>query len=166
MAFFLDIMIWSNKTGDKSVTIRVNDVAITDEAVFAEMQYHPSENRQEATDAAAKALLVREILRQEAVKQGLLGDGVDEDEQESAVMKLVEENVTAPEASDDICQRYYEQNKERFKAQDTGEILPFEAVVDKIRDYLHVRSVREGLRSYVLKLAEEMTIKGVDLNFI
>ena len=148
------------------MTIRVNDVEITDEAVFAEMQYHPSENRLEATDAAAKALLVKEILRQEAIKQGLLDTKADEVEQEGAILKLVEDNVTTPQADNDVFLRYYESNIERFKAQDTGDILPFEMVVDKIRDYLQVRSVREGLRSYVLKLAENMTIKGVDLNFM
>lgn len=148
------------------MTIRVNDVEITDEAVFQEMQYHPSENRLEATDAAAKALLVKEILRQEAVKQGLLDPKADEVEQESAILKLVEDNVTTPQADHDVFLRYYEQNNERFKVKDTGEILPFEMVVDKIRDYLQVRSVREGLRSYVLKLAENMTIKGVDFNFM
>lgn len=152
--------------GEKPVAIRVNDVEITDEDVFQEMQYHPSESKEQATDAAAKALLVREILRQEAIKQGLLVDDDDEISQEKAVMKLVEDNVTTPEASDDVCKRYYEQNKERFKAQDTGEILPFDMVVSKIRDYLHTRSIREGLRSYVLKLAEDMSIKGVDLNYI
>ncbi len=148
------------------MTIRVNDVEITDEDVFQEMQYHPSENRLEATDAAAKALLVKEILRQEAVKAGLLDEKADDVEQESAIVTLVEQNVTTPNAGQDVCQRYYEQNTERFKAQDTGEILPFEMVESKIRDYLHTRSVREGLRSYVLKLAEDMTIKGVDLNFM
>lgn len=148
------------------MTIKVNDVEITDEDVFEEMQYHPSENRLEATDAAAKALLVKEILRQEAVSQGLLGLEADDTEQENAIVKLVEDNVTTPNAGQDVCQRYYEQNTERFKAQDTGEILPFDMVEGKIRDYLHTRSVREGLRSYVLKLAEDMTIKGVDLNFM
>lgn len=148
------------------MTIRVNDVEITDEDVFQEMQYHPSENRLEATDAAAKALLVKEILRQEAVKEGLLDEKADDVELEAAIVKLVEENVTTPQASQDVCKRYYEQNTERFKAQDTGEILPFDMVEDKIRDYLHTRSVHEGLRAYVLKLAEEMTIKGVDLNFM
>lgn len=148
------------------MTIRVNDVEITDEDVFEEMQYHPSENRLEATDAAAKALLVKEILRQEAVKAGLLDEKADDTAQEAAIVKLVEENVTTPGAGQDVCQRYYEQNTERFKAQDTGEILPFDMVESKIRDYLHTRSVREGLRSYVLKLAETMTIKGVDLNFM
>ncbi len=148
------------------MTIRVNDVVISDEDVFQEMQYHPSENRQEATDAAAKALLVREILRQEALKNELLTSDADESAQENAIMKLVEDNVTAPQASHDICQRYYEQNIARFKASDSEETLPFDMVKDKIRDYLHTRSVREGLRSYVLKLAEEMTIKGVDLNYI
>ncbi len=146
--------------------IRVNDVAITDEAVFQEMQYHPSENRLEATDAAAKALLVKEILRQEAIKQGLMNAKADEFEQEKSILKLVEDNVTTPQASLEVCHRYYEQNRERFKAKDSEEILPFERVEDKIRDYLHVRSVREGLRSYVLVLAENMTIKGVDLNYM
>lgn len=76
------------------MTIQVNEVTITDEAIFREMQYHPSQDRLEATDKAAKALLVQEILRQEAVKQRFVTEDADQDKQELGVMELIEKNST------------------------------------------------------------------------
>ncbi len=148
------------------MTLKVNDVEISDEAICMEMQYHPANDRMESTTKAAKALLVREILRQEAIKHKYLTENADDQKLETALMKLIEDNVTTPEADDRACAHYYDHNKERFKAQDTGILLPLELVLEQIRNYLHTRSVREGLRSYILTLAQNAQIKGVDLNYL
>ena len=54
--------------------IRVNDVEIGAAKIAEEMQYHPASSAAEAQRAAAEALVVRELLRQEARAQGF-GDG-------------------------------------------------------------------------------------------
>ena len=42
----------------------VNDTEIDDNTVFSEMQYHSAPSMEEARDAAAQALVVKELLRQ------------------------------------------------------------------------------------------------------
>ncbi len=72
--------------------------------------------------------------------------------------------MAAPAATSDICSRYYDQNKDRFKAQGAPDLyVPFQQVEENIRDYLHTRIIREGIRSYILALAENARIKGFDL---
>lgn len=92
-------------------TIRVNDVEIGAAKVAEEMQYHPATSAEEAQRTAAEALVVRELLRQEARKQGF-GDGDD------AVEELLEAAVTTPDPDEASCRRYYENNKKRFRSPD------------------------------------------------
>jgi peptidyl-prolyl cis-trans isomerase C len=145
--------------------IFVGETEITDEEVFREMQYHPAPSMEAARDTAAQALVVREILRQEAARKGLApedaGDGGDDD---FGLMRLVEQSISVPTATIDVCRHYYDRNPDRFRAADVkGCQVPFEAVEEKIRDYLQARSAREGLRAYVLALAEDTRIAGFDL---
>ncbi|WP_308910294.1 hypothetical protein [Pseudokordiimonas caeni] len=139
--------------------IFVGDVEITDDAVFNEMQYHPAPSMEAARNAAAQALVVRELLRQEARRQKRkIGD------EDARLMGLIEEAVSVPAATTEICRHYYEQNEARFRASNLpDQVVPFEAVEDKIRDYLQTRSMREGIRSYVLSLAEQTRIAGFDI---
>ncbi|MCC3306750.1 hypothetical protein [Sneathiella sp. HT1-7] len=142
----------------------VNDTEIDDNAVFSEMQYHSAESMEKARDAAAQALVVRELLRQEAIRQGLGDPDQNDIDLDASLMHLVEKEVTAPSASSDACRAYYQQNKHRFRVSDASNaILPYETVEERIRDYLHTRSVREGIRSYILHLAGSARISGFDL---
>lgn len=150
--------------------IIVNSVEITDEAVLAEMQHHPAPTKEDAHVAAAQALVIRELLTQEAEKKGLRAKDSDQASDDDAIFKLIEAEVTAPEADEDFCRRYYEQNKERFKAADADAdadeddlYVPFDGVHEKIRDYLHTQSVREGVRAYIFALAQDAKIAGFDL---
>jgi peptidyl-prolyl cis-trans isomerase C len=142
----------------------VNNVEITDDAVFSEMQHHSAPSKDAARDEAAKALLIQELLRQEAIEQGLLSEGSDPDVAEKAIMELMEQKVTVPAASDDACRRYYDQNIQRFRSSETSEIpQPFPKVKGRIHDYLHTRSMRAGIQSYILDLASKARIAGFDL---
>jgi hypothetical protein len=145
--------------------IYVNETEIDDDTVFTEMQYHSGASMEEARNTAAQALVVRELMCQEARKLGVLkGSITEEQEIDEALMKLVEDEVSVPVATTEVCKSYYESNTNRFKAVDkTDYVMPFHQVEDKIRDYLHTRSVREGIRSYVLNLAEGSRIAGFDL---
>lgn len=142
----------------------VNKTEITDDQVFSEMQFHPAASREAARDEAAKALLIRELLRQEAVNQGLADEGADEEQLEAAILQLVETEVSTPEATQEACRRYYDQNIERFSVSEDVRIpQAFEKVEPRIKDYLHTRSVRHGIQSYILDLASRAKIAGFDL---
>lgn len=144
--------------------IFINETEIEDDAIFSEMQYHRADNMELARDAASQALVVRELLKQEAVRQKLDGIGEDADAVDAALMQLVEKEVSVPSASAEFCRTYYEQNKEKFRTSDASSaILPFEMVEEKISNYLQTRSVREGIRAYVLSLARNAHITGFDL---
>jgi peptidyl-prolyl cis-trans isomerase C len=91
--------------------IRVNDVEIRVAKIAEEMQYHPAKSAEDAQRAAAEALVVRELLRQEARAQGL-GDGDD------AVEELLERAVATPEPDEASCRRCYESNRGRFRSPD------------------------------------------------
>lgn len=142
----------------------VNSAEITDDEVFAEMQFHPADTREEARDEAAKALLIRELLRQEAVAKALVDDTADEEAAEAGILKLVEAEVSTPEATTEACRRYYDQNIERFSLSENSPLpQAFETVESRIKDYLHTRSVRHGIQSYILDLAGRAKVAGFDL---
>ncbi len=92
-------------------TLRVNDVEIGAARIAEEMQYHPAESAEAAQSAAAEALVVRELLRQEALARGFGDD-------EAAIEALLEAAVTTPEPDESTCRRYYENNKKRFRSPD------------------------------------------------
>lgn len=142
--------------------IFVNEVEITDDAVHREMQYHPASRVEEAQHKAAQALVVQELLRQEAKKAGLLQDDAIAAE-ESAIDTLLQQEIPLPEADSATCQRYYEQNQARFADQKTGKILPFSLVESRIRDYIYARSLRTGISQYIRVLAGKARIAGFDM---
>ncbi len=147
--------------------IFVNEVEITDDEVHSEMQYHPAANVEEARYKAAQALVVRQLFLQEAREQSLLpkskeaSAGVEEEER--AIEVLLEKEIEIPEADSKTCQHYYEHNKERFKDQKTGEVLPFETVEKHVRDYICTRSMRTGISQYISILAGQARIAGFDM---
>jgi peptidyl-prolyl cis-trans isomerase C len=120
-------------------TIRVNDIEIGAAKIAEEMQYHPATSAEEAQRAAAEALVVRELLRQEARAQGL-GDGDD------AVEVLLEAAVTTPEPDEASCRRYYENNKKRFRSPDLVEAqhILIAAAPDEAEERAAAKAKAEG----------------------
>lgn len=145
--------------------IFVNTVEITDDEVHAEMQHHPAGNIDEARHKAAEALVVRELLLQEAEKMKLLEPSASPspDSQEKAIDVLISQEITVPQADDASCSRYYQQNQERFVDKTTGKQLPLESVAAHIRGYLQARSLQMGISQYIKVLAGRAKIAGFDL---
>jgi len=108
--------------------IHVNGVPIGRDAVAREAQNHPSEDARSALRAAAEALVIRELLLQEAQRLGVAAepmsdaDGRRETEEEAQIRALVEREVVVPRADEDSCRRYYENNKARFRAATLFEV--------------------------------------------
>lgn len=90
--------------------IRVNDVAIDEAAVLAEMQYHPAASAEEAGRKAAEALAVRELLLQRAEALGY-----DRDD-ENAIDRVIATEVSLPTPDEGSCRRYYEANRSQFRS--------------------------------------------------
>lgn len=144
--------------------VYVNSVEIDDASVFAEMQFHPAATQEAARDEAAKALIIRELLRQEALANNLVSDDAPDDDVDDGIMKLIEYKVSVPNADEETCKRYYDQNSDRFKMHEKpDQLIPFDQVQNKIEDYLHTRSVRQGIQFYIQSLQAQANIAGFDL---
>lgn len=106
----------------RSAGVRVNGVAISRDSIAREAQHHPSQTPLEAWRAAARALVVRELLLQEARRLGIRPvpqcdeAGRRETEEEALVRGLIEREVKTPEPDEQACRRYYEHNLKAFRA--------------------------------------------------
>ncbi len=99
------------------MSITVNGVEIAESAVHAEMQHHPAPSRERAEHQAAVALVIRELLLQEAGRLGV--EGADDD---ARIAALVAREVETPEADEASCRRYFDANPARFRSADLFEV--------------------------------------------
>jgi peptidyl-prolyl cis-trans isomerase C len=98
--------------------LRVADTAIDEAAIAREMQHHRAVHPQQARAAAARALVVRELLRRECARLGVPDEvaPVDgESREEASIRVLLEREVATPPPDVDACRRYYVQNRERLR---------------------------------------------------
>jgi peptidyl-prolyl cis-trans isomerase C len=111
----------------KPKTISVNGKVIPREVIAREVQNHPAEKPILAWQAAARALVVRELLLQESARLGIEAEplcdaeGRSETDEESAMRALIEREVVTPEPDEAACLRFYEQNRQRFRSGDLYE---------------------------------------------
>jgi peptidyl-prolyl cis-trans isomerase C len=107
--------------------ISVNGVAIPHDVIARELQHHPEAHQLRAWQQAACALVVRELLLQEAHRQGLAPEartdaaGRREAEDEALIRGVIEREVSIPEPDDDACRRYYDRNRSRFRSAEIFE---------------------------------------------
>lgn len=95
--------------------ISVNNVNITDEAVNLESAYHTSGGIQQRQFEAARALVVREVLRQRACELKLLNAlETDNEAIDIALERLIDTEVDTPEPDEAACRQYYENNPGQF----------------------------------------------------
>ena len=100
----------------------VNGVAIPRDVIAREVQHHPARTPAESLKAAARALVVRELLLQEARRLEIEAeplsdsDGRRETTEEAAIRALVDREVRTPTADAATCRRYYEQNRQQFRS--------------------------------------------------
>ncbi len=103
--------------------IVVNGMAITEQAIAAEMQFHPADNQQEAWRQATTALAIRVLLLQEAERLGITGGEPEADEgpEEALIRALLAHEVRTPEPDEAVCRRYFTANRARFRSPDVYE---------------------------------------------
>jgi peptidyl-prolyl cis-trans isomerase C len=90
--------------------IRVNDTEIDESLVMKEMQYHSAGSQEEAKFKACESLIVSEVLQQRAKELGF-GEDID-----TFLDEVFEQELDAPEASEEVCQRYYDNNLHKFRS--------------------------------------------------
>jgi len=91
--------------------VKVGGREILESEIAHEMQYHPADSAGSAQLKAARALVVRELLRQRADSLGLM---TEDDNEDRAVAELLELELAVPEPSEDDCERFYSTHPERF----------------------------------------------------
>jgi peptidyl-prolyl cis-trans isomerase C len=100
--------------------ITVNGVAIPRKAIAAEVQNFPNGSASTGWAAATRALVVRELLLQEATRLGIAAeptadaDGRVETAEDAQIRALVDAQVRTPQTDADSLRRYYESNRRRF----------------------------------------------------
>ena len=99
----------------------VADTAISEAEIAREMQHHRAMKPEQSRAAAARALVVRELLRREVTRLGL-DDEVQpsghEPLEEARIRVLLEREVENRVPTEDDCRRYFERNPERFRSPD------------------------------------------------
>lgn len=138
--------------------VSVNGVVIPREEIAGEIQNHPASKPQSAWQQAAQALVIRELLLQEARRLGIAtvpatdNSNRRETEEEALLRGLIETEVAVPEPDERVCRRYYEQNRARFRSSDIYEAahILFAASRDDLIPYdrarLEAKSVLAEIR--------------------
>lgn len=112
---------------DRPRRVSVNGISIAREDIARETQNHPADRPLTAWHAAARALVVRELLLQEAQRLQILAvplvdsEGRRETEPEAQIRQLIAEQVQTPQADEDACRRYYQGNRKLFRSADLFE---------------------------------------------
>jgi peptidyl-prolyl cis-trans isomerase C len=146
--------------------VHVNGVAIARDRIAREVQHHPAPTPPQAWRAAARALVIRELLLQEAQRLGIASEpqiddfGRRETEEEALVRGLVEQEVNTPEPDEQECRRYYERNLKSFRAPPIYEAshILFAARRDDAEAFARAmeqaRTVLAGLKRQPARFAE------------
>ncbi|MFZ5693926.1 MAG: peptidylprolyl isomerase [Pseudomonadota bacterium] len=104
--------------------VSVNGIVVPRDAIARETQNHPSDTPIKAWSEAARSLVVRELLLQEAKRIGVDAspltdaDSRRETEDEALIRGLIEQEIVIPVADEETCRRYYDRNRKRFMTQD------------------------------------------------
>ena len=146
-------------------TVSVNDAVIVHADIAREVQNHPAPTPKQAWDAAAHALVVRELLLQRARSLHLVvtprsGDGARETDEDALIRTLIETEITTPKADEAACRHYYQANPSRFRTQVQGELVPFDKVRARITAYIEETAWRRAVAQYIALLAGQARITG------
>lgn len=103
--------------------ISVNGVPVEEADVLNEAQQHPASNPGEALRQAAHALVIRELLLQEAKRLNIIAapqtgaNNTVETDNDALIRQLIDREVDTPLSDEAVRRRYYEMQKHRFKSE-------------------------------------------------
>lgn len=143
----------------------VNNVEITDDQVHAEMEHHPAPDMETARLEAARALVVKHLLLEDAVRREIITvlefDSLSEERIEEVIGQLLDQIITTPEADDETCQRYYDQHQDHFRDQKTDDLLAYDLVKPHIVQYLDDKAYHAAFHAYLDGLMSQAEIVGL-----
>lgn len=108
--------------------VAVGGIVIPHDAISREAQNHGAPTPIAAWTAAARALVVRELLLGEARRLGIAGapasdeEGRRETDDEAVIRALIEQEIDTPAPDEEACRRYYDRNRKRFRSADIYEV--------------------------------------------
>lgn len=151
--------------------IVVNGTAIPSAAIAAAVRLRgaPAGSPGQAWRAAARALVVRELLRQEAVRRGIepdrcrLPDRSAEGE-EAAIRDLLEEEIDVESPTEAELRAAYEAAPDQFPVANAAEPAPYEIVRHRIAASIERRRWTEAARAFTARLIAAATLEGVSFD--
>lgn len=94
--------------------ISVNGIAITQVQIDQEIMNHSALADEQARHASIRALVVRELLLQEAIKWGLCDRDGAINKPDEAIDKLLARQIKVPLPDKASCERYFDENRSNF----------------------------------------------------
>jgi len=129
--------------------IIVNGTEISEHSVLAEMQYHPAETKRQSMVKAAEYLIIGELIKQKARELGVTFNEIALDTQSEyeLINQLIDIESCAPEATEQECERFYQQNKAKFTTSPLLEVrhILLAAAPDDIAERLRLKDIAEGM---------------------
>lgn len=126
----------------------VGDTPITEADIAREMQHHRAMRPEQSRADAARALVVRELLRREVGRLGLaLASASPVSDEEALIEQLLDHAVPSRVPEETECRRYYAQNPQRFRSPDRARIrhILIAAPADDVHGRLKARTLAEQL---------------------
>jgi peptidyl-prolyl cis-trans isomerase C len=109
------------------VPIKLNGVVLPSQMIAAEAQHHPSQTPAAAFQAAARSLIIRTLLLEEARRDGIAAEpqlvaaGKRELTDEARIRALMEARIPVTEPGEEECRAFYAANSSRFRSPDLYE---------------------------------------------
>ena len=134
--------------------VSVNGRVIPRDAISREAQHHPSDRPAASWREAATALVIRELLLQEAERLAIAaaprtdGQGRRETDEEARMRALIEQTAPTPTADEAACRRYFERNRRRFRTSDLFEVRHILLAADP-RDGKKLDDARNSPRRFI-----------------
>lgn len=138
--------------------VSVNGVPISRKAIAAEVQNFPAPNPGEGWRAATRALVVRELLLQEAARLAIAAEPATDAEgrvetlEEALIRALIEREIVVPQADEDALRRFYGNNRRRFTSEPLFEAdhILIAARRDDAAGFASARQTATSLRARLL----------------
>jgi len=96
--------------------VLVNGIAISEQDILQEMQYHPADSAPVAQQQAARALVVKRLFLERAEDLAIHAEILTGESQDEAnIRELLVQEISRPEADDATCRRYFTANPNKFR---------------------------------------------------
>jgi peptidyl-prolyl cis-trans isomerase C len=99
-----------------------------------------------------RAAAARELLRQNAIAEGLLADGADDGTIDGAIERLLDREVTTPEPDTAACRRYYDAHPDQFVS---GELVVARHILFQVAPGIPIPALRDKAETTLGDLLRE-----------